>query len=37
MLKNLFIAFVRFHQEFGNDVWSPRPIKNRKLIEELVV
>ena len=33
MLKNLFIALVRSHLEFPNVVWSPRLIKDIKLIE----
>jgi len=33
MLKNLFTALVRPHLEFANVVWSPRLIKDTKLIE----
>ena len=33
MSKNLFIALVRLHLEFGNIVWSPKLITNRKLVE----
>ena len=33
MLKDVFIALVRPHLEFANVVWSPRLIKDIKLIE----
>ena len=33
MLKNVFIVLVRPHLEFANVVWSPRLIKDTKLIE----
>ena len=32
MLINLFIALIRPHHKFGNVIWSPKLIKDRKII-----
>ena len=34
-LKRLFIALVRPHLEYSNAVWSPRYIKDKKLMERV--
>ena len=34
-LKNLFTALVRLHLEFSKSAWSPRQVKDKKLLESV--